>query len=138
MLVFIDEKNQDDQAIYNLVDGQQRLSTIILIAAVAKDVISEKQKDPEIKQADSQILTTIKANFDEYIYKSSRPFGEKSPKLEPNNTDKDLFYLLVLEEGSLEEKRQQIIDKHGKVSLRKNILRPINIYMNTLQKNLKL
>src|SRR5688500_7865655 len=55
LLVFIDEKAHDGQAIYSLVDGQQRLSTIILIAAIAKDVITEKLKDPEIKQSESNI-----------------------------------------------------------------------------------
>src|SRR5487761_2466330 len=42
LLVFIDEKDQNGDQIFSVVDGQQRLSTFLLIAAVAKDIISAK------------------------------------------------------------------------------------------------
>ena len=119
LLVFIDDKNEDGEPLYNLVDGQQRLSTIILIAAVAKDIITAKLNDPEIKQAETKLLSELLPLFDNYIYRKSRPRGKKSPRLEPNNNDMALFNLLVLVEDTFEKKRQKVIDELGKAFLRK-------------------
>lgn len=119
LLVFIDEQDKDGEQVYSVVDGQQRLSTFLLMAAVAKDIISVKLSDPLITKELSERLAKIRSEFDEYIHISSRPFGEKSRKLEPNINDNDIYKVLVLSEGTLDSKKSKIQDTFGKRGLSK-------------------
>lgn len=117
LLVFIDEQDANGDQIFSVVDGQQRLSTFLLMAAVAKDIISTKLEDPKITKEISEKLSTIREWFDEYIYISSRPFGDKSPKFEPNINDKDIYEILVLGDGTLFSKKTEIQNALGKRGL---------------------
>ncbi len=64
LLVFIDEQDSNGDQIFSVVDGQQRLSTFLLIAAVAKDIISTRLEDPKITKEISEKLSTIRTWFD--------------------------------------------------------------------------
>jgi uncharacterized protein with ParB-like and HNH nuclease domain len=117
LLVFIDEVDEKNDQIYSVVDGQQRLSTLLLIAAVIKDVISVKLNDPSITKEISEKITKIRDFFDQYIHISSRPFGENTRKLEPNINDKNIYEILVLSDGDIESKKNRIQDQFGKAGL---------------------
>lgn len=136
LLVFINEKNDSGEVVFTVVDGQQRISTFVLVAAVAKDVIKELLDQPGITVDAANKLNAIKDLFDQYIYISSRPFGKKTQKLIPNNNDKDIYEILVLTEGSLGEKKEKIIEKFGKSGLAKRYFKAYQqIYSHLLEKS---
>ena len=136
LLVFIDESNENGERVYTVVDGQQRLSTFILIAAVAKDVINELISQPSITVEASTKLKTIKDHFEQYIYISSRPFGKKTQKLLPNNNDKNIYEILVLTEGNLEDKKKSILEKLGRSGLSRKYFKAYQqIYAHLLDKS---
>ncbi len=135
LLVFIKEEDEDENPRYSVVDGQQRLSTIILIASVAKDVISHILNTEEITEENRQNLLTISSLFDKYIFIESRPFGNKIPRLIPNNNDNDLYQILILEAGDLESKQNKLIDNFGKIILRKKYYKAYqHLYDHFLEK----
>ena len=68
LLVFIDGTNEESERVYHLIDGQQRISTITLIASVANDIISKALQDPDIVRSESGKLEQIKSLFKGYIY----------------------------------------------------------------------
>ena len=123
LLVFIDEKDQNGDQIFSVVDGQQRLSTFLLIAAVAKDIISAKLEDPNVTKEVSEKLALIRSGFDEYIHISSRPFGEKTRKLDPNANDEEIYEILVANDGTLEAKKTLVLERLGKRGLSKKYFR---------------
>lgn len=117
LLVFIDEPDEKGNQVFSVVDGQQRLSTFLLMASVAKDIISTKLQDRLITKEASEKLTPIRGLFEEYIYISSRPYGKKFPKLDPNINDKDIYEILVLSDEPFEKKKSIIQDQLGKRGL---------------------
>lgn len=117
LLVFIDT-HIDQNNVYELVDGQQRITTLSLIAAAAKDFISKALNEEAVNNDERQNLTNIKSAFDEYVSISARPFGTSRAKLVPNENDKLLFNLIIRNNDSYEEKLNKI-EAAGKKYLKK-------------------
>ena len=119
LLVFVAETNDDNESILSVVDGQQRLSTFLLIAAAAKDIITTRLENSSITKEISDKLSRIHTHLDGYIYISRRIVGTKRQKLKPNINDKEIYEILVLKEGTLADKATLVQAKFGKRGLAK-------------------
>lgn len=116
LLVFV---KHSEGTVYEVVDGQQRLSTLVLIAATAKDVISEYLSANELPQEDVENLTVAKTYFNEFIYRELKPYRTKVGKLTPNTEDESLYKELVMKDGTIASKTDAVQTTLGKLFLRK-------------------
>ena len=120
LLVFVDNIDEETgDSILSLVDGQQRLSTLLLIAATMKDIITIRLDNPSITKVMATELSAIKQECDRYIYISHRPYTTKKPKLKPNINDEEIYEILVLSEGTLADKEGMVQSKLKRQGLSK-------------------
>ena len=135
LLVFVEEEVGGIKK-YNVVDGQQRLITIALIAAASRDAIDEFLTQTAIRQDIRDKYIKVKEAFEKCIFSIPRPFGQRFSKVTPNKNDKDLFNILVIQQGPLSEKLVNIETSFGKKCLRRNICVAYNKIYQTVKDKL--
>lgn len=119
LLVFIDSKNSEDDSVYELVDGQQRLSTLSLVASAATDLISKIIQEEDLSNEKRDKLIKISKGFNEYISIEARPFGDKKQKLIPNKNDQKLYSILAEPDIGEVQKLKIIEEQLGRSFLKK-------------------
>lgn len=69
---------------YEVVDGQQRLTTVSLLVSAIKDIFSD--------QGDHEVVVSVKNDF---LMSTDRKTKEKEPKLTLNEVDNELYQELI-------------------------------------------
>lgn len=118
LLVFVPQGGSQSR-VYNVVDGQQRLSTLILICAAARDAIQEHSAKTKLDQSERDSFLKAAHSFESYIFREMRPFGTRTPILVPNKNDVELFKELVLQ-ADLYENKKTLIEKKDKRDLQRS------------------
>lgn len=109
---------------FYVIDGQQRITSVILLCIAMRDLISDTMRKRATIDVEKEQLFNLKRYFQNYIIEEIEPEGERKPKLIPNNNDK-MIYSIISEEisnnGQLDEelnavnyKKEQIINKFNK------------------------
>jgi uncharacterized protein with ParB-like and HNH nuclease domain len=73
-----------EEARYEVVDGQQRLTTISLLIAAIKDIFAD--------QGDDEVVASVKTEF---LSSTDRRTKEREPKLVLNEVDNELYQELI-------------------------------------------
>jgi Protein of unknown function DUF262/Protein of unknown function (DUF1524) len=81
---------------HDVVDGQQRLTTISLLVASIKDIFLEK--------GDHEVVVSVK---NDYLASTDRKTKEKEPKLTLNEVDNELFQELIDDAKGVDETKYQ-------------------------------
>jgi uncharacterized protein with ParB-like and HNH nuclease domain len=102
---------------HDVVDGQQRLTTISLLVAAIKDIFAEK--------GDHEVVVSVKSD---YLVNTDRKTKEKEPKLTLNEVDNELFQELIENCVNIDSTKYQR-QSHQRLILAANQIRE---YLKTL------
>lgn len=126
---------------HDVVDGQQRLTTISLLVAAIKDIFNSK--------GDHEVVVSVK---NDYLANTDRKTKEKEPKLTLNEVDNELFQELIEDASLVDQARfqrqshQRLIGSYSKIqSFLKAILaeskdeeETLHAWLDFLESNLKI
>lgn len=102
---------------HDVVDGQQRLTTISLLISAIKDIFADK--------GDPEVVVSIK---NDYLASTDRRTKEKEPKLSLNEVDNELFQELIDDAKNIDSAKFQRQSHQLLLSAAKQI----HLYMNEI------
>ncbi|SIR14602.1 DUF262 domain-containing protein [Solilutibacter tolerans] len=126
---------------HEVVDGQQRLTTISLLVAAIKDIFAAKN--------DHEVVVSVKGD---YLANTDRKTKEKEPKLTLNEVDNELFQELIENAYSVDRSKfqrqshQRLINAYSQIqSFLKTVLteskdeeETLHAWLDYLESNLKI
>lgn len=119
MIVLV-EKKINNRTHYEIVDGQQRVSSIFITCAACRDIIAEQVREmtPQ-EELLIENLSRLKKAFEDIIYTTQNPGPNPvyEPKLTPNNQDKQIFDSLIINRQGFKEKLDGIKAFSGQKTL---------------------
>jgi uncharacterized protein with ParB-like and HNH nuclease domain len=121
LIVLVQNTDKDGIKHFYVVDGQQRIETIIILSAAARDAIKETLKTEKLTEEEKNTLEQIQDAFVRtFIFYVPRPLGNKTVRLLPSKSDIEMFNKIIVNEGSLSSKETILIEVTGKRKTNKN------------------
>jgi uncharacterized protein with ParB-like and HNH nuclease domain len=126
------QKVEDNKKIYDIVDGQQRITSLAILMAVLRDELAptddwEKIRDEELS------LGGMPGNLQERLYTDGDDFAgmSKSYRLKVRQDERNFFNNYILEEGGTE--LIESVDKNHRSESEQRYMEAVDIFRSRLE-----
>lgn len=108
---------KDGSAETSIVDGQQRIITIIMIFVIIRDMLKEISQKKNIDEEDQKISSSLSEEIAKYIY--IKEDGKESPIIWPlQEEERKFFFENILQYNSASKKKKTMNDNKDKLCIR--------------------